>query len=179
MSAMPATHEGTLSTRPASIGTIAREGFLAGVVGYVSVVLAVSALDLLSGRPLFATAAELGNWLFHPVEDALGSPSGPSALAYNGLHLVLSIGVGVVAAAAVSLSERMTGFWFAGLVLLSAGGAWVMGVLGALAVEFRGVSDWPTVVVGTAVWLLAISGALWFAHPRLVPRMRRDVRSEG
>ena len=51
MNAMPATHEGTLSTRPASIGTIAREGFLAGVVGYLSVVLAVSALDLLSGRP--------------------------------------------------------------------------------------------------------------------------------
>lgn len=45
--------------------------------------------------------------------------------------------------------------------------------------EFRGISDWPTVVVGTGVWLLAIGGTLWFAHPRMVSVMRRDVRSKG
>lgn len=166
-------------TGPSGTGPIIREGFFAGLAGYLAVVLAVSVLDLLSGRPAFATAAELGNWLFHPVEDALQAPSGPSALAYNGLHLVLSIGVGILAAAAVSLSERMTGFWFVGLILLAAGGVYAMGVLGALAVEFRGVSNWATVGVATTVWFLAISGALWLAHPRLLLRMRRDVRSEG
>jgi hypothetical protein len=109
------------------------------------------------------------------VEDALTGPGWPSAVAYNGLHLVISLAVGVVAATMVALSERMTGFWYVALMVLVAVAIYAVGALGAIAVEFKGITDWPTAVLGTAAWLAGISGYLRFAHPRLMGRMREGT----
>jgi hypothetical protein len=155
---------------------VVREGTLAGVCGYLTVVIAVVVVDLLAGRPVMHTASQLGAWLFHPAEDAITGPAWPSAVAYNGLHLLASLVVGIVAALAVSLSERFSGFWYVALMALVAVGIYTLGALGAVAVEFKGIADWPTVVVGTGAWLLGISAYLWYAHPRLLAETRRRAR---
>ena len=109
-----------------------------------------------------------------------GEPSGlPSALAYNGLHLDLSLVVGTVAATMVALSERLTGFWFFSFMVLVGVGVYAIGALGAVAVEFKGISDWPTVILGTAAWLLGMTVYLWAAHPRLASQIGMDTRARG
>ncbi len=173
------TRSSNITSEPSGLRVL-REGILAGVCGYAAVVLAVTAVDLLSGRAALHTAAQLGAWLFHPVEDALTDPGWPSTLAYNGLHLVLSLLVGIVAATMVSLSERITGFWYAGLTLLIAMGIYTVGALGAIAVEFKDITDWPTAVVGTASWLIGITFYLRIAHPRLAAQMKEaSIRGDG
>lgn len=158
---------------------VLREGMVAGVCGYIAVVLVVTIVDVLSGRAALHTAAHLGAWLFHPVEDALTGPGWPSAFAYNGLHLVVSLFVGIVAATMVALSERMTGFWYVALMVLIALAIYTIGVLGAIAVEFKGITDWPTAVLGTGAWLTGITVYLRFAHPRLMGQMKEESEGQG
>jgi hypothetical protein len=158
---------------------VLREGTMAGICGYFAVLVVVTALDLLSGRSAFHTAAQLGAWLFHPVEDALTGPGWPSALAYNGLHLILSLFVGTVAATMVALSERVMGFWYVALMLLIAAGIYTVGALGAIAVEFKGLTDWSTAILGTAAWVVGITVYLRFAHPRLVAQMKEESADRG
>jgi hypothetical protein len=163
---------------PSPVGLrVLREGTVAGVSGYAAVVLAVTAMDLLSGRAALHTAGQLGAWLFHPMEDALTGPSLPSALAYNGFHLVLSLVVGIVAATMVALSERIRGFWYVGLMFMIGCGIYAVGALGAIAVEFKEITDWPTTIVGTASWLIAITVYLRLAHPRLVVKLKEESRT--
>jgi len=177
------TAMGTAGTPPdspaGSPSQVLREGTFAGICGYAAVVLAVTVLDLLSGRAAFDTAAQLGAWLFHPMEDALTGPNWPSALAYNGVHLILSLLVGIVAATMVALSERMAGFWYVGLTVLIAFGIYTVGALGAIAVEFKEITDWPTALLGTGSWLIGISVYLRFAHPRLVAKMKEESSAPG
>ena len=170
---------GTAGRSAVSTSRILREGTMAGISGYASVVLAVTVLDLLSGRSAFHTAAQLGGWLFHPMADAISGPGWSSAMAYNGFHLVLSLGVGLVAATMVAVSERITGFWFVALTLLVIFGSYSVGVLGTMAVEFKAITDWPTAVLGTAAWLFGMTVYLRFAHPRLVHRIERASTERG
>jgi hypothetical protein len=158
---------------------VLREGVVAGVCGYIAVVLVVTIVDVLSGRAALHTASHLGAWLFHPVEDALTGPGWPSAIAYNGLHLVVSLFVGIVAATMVAFSERMTGFWYVALMVLIALAIYTVGVLGAIAVEFKAITDWPTAVLGTGAWLTGITVYLRFAHPRLMGQMREESAGQG
>lgn len=172
--------KGRSNTTPARSGPrVLREGMMAGVCGYVAVVLVVTVVDLLFGRAALHTAAHLGAWLFHPVEDALTGPGWPSAVAYNGLHLILSLIVGIVAATMVAVSERMTGSWYVALIVLIACAIYAVGGLGAIAVEFKGITDWPTAILGTAAWLAGMTLYLRFAHPRLLSQMKEESAEQG
>lgn len=171
--------EGPGAVSGGSLRRVVGEGIVAGLCGYATVVLAVTVLDLLSGRAAFHTAAQLGNWLFHPLEDALTGPGWPSALAYNGLHLVLSLLTGIAAAAMVALSERMSGFWYVSLMFLVAFGIYTVGALGAMAVEFKQLIDWATAILGTAAWLGGITVYLWSAHPRLLVQVDEQSVERG
>jgi hypothetical protein len=92
-------------------------------------------------------------------------------------HLLASLFVGVLGAFAVSESERRGSLWYVGFMVLIAVGIYTLGVLGVFAVELKGLTDWPTVIVGTASWLLAVTAYLLRAHRRLLSRLRRDIET--
>lgn len=166
-------------------GPVLQEGLLAGVLGYGAVVVVIGLLDLVTGRGLFHTPAAVGDLLFPMAAgggEAPGDPSGP-LLAFNGVHLVGSLAVGLVAAVMMLGAERLAGFWYPALMALVATGTFAVALFtGAVGEGGRvagggPVVDWPTIVVGTAAWLGAISAYLWWRHPALVGRMRAETEA--
>jgi hypothetical protein len=175
---MNETRRAAGSAGPFAWGRALREGTIAGLVGYAAVVVVVALLDVIAGRPPLHTAAALGAWLFHPDPGPEAS-LWPAAVAYNGLHLVGSIVVGIVGSLAVFLTERHASVWYLALMALIVVAMYAMGAMGAAAVEIGGVSDWPTITLGTGAWLLAMTAYLWWAHRRFVRALGRGVEMSG
>ena len=94
-------------------------GLMAGLIGYVTVAVAVSLGDLLMGRSLFYTVSLLGEWLFYDLRDPASLRVWPGAVfAYNGLHLLVFLAFGLTASWLTTLSERGPLYWYAALTLL-------------------------------------------------------------
>lgn len=83
-------------------------GIVAGVVGYATVALLFGIFNLFAGRSFFFTAALLGQMVLGPVvpPDELVVSALP-VLIYNALHFVAFVVIGTVAAALLTLAERM------------------------------------------------------------------------
>ena len=99
-------------------GRVLRQGAVAGLLGYLTVVLVLAALNLVAGRSPFHTAALLGGALVSGLRDpgAVVVAPGP-ILAYNALHLLVFLAIGLLAAWLVHWAERGPAFWYLGLVL--------------------------------------------------------------
>ena len=148
-----------------------RDGLIAGCIGYAVVVLFVSAIDAFRGRPPFHTAAALGSALFYGLEDPaqLVMQPGP-VLAYNGLHLVVFLVLGLIMAWLARLAERGPQFWFIAaalfmVVLPHAFGfpIWFSGVVSEV------ISFWLVVIAASAA-ALAMGAWFWFTHPLIRAR---------
>jgi hypothetical protein len=151
-------------------------GMVAGLVGYVAVVATVSMLDLTRGRTVLHTAERIGTTLFFRG----GPPGDPLApvLAWNGVHLVVSLAAGLLGALMVMGARRFVGFWWAGLMMLLAVGVYATVAVGALGVQLSDLLDWPTVLTGTAVWLGCMTAYLGWTHRRLRGRLESEMASD-
>jgi hypothetical protein len=91
---------------------------VAGLIGYLAVVIVFAAVNALAGRSPLYTAALLGGALVSGLRDpaAVVIAAGP-ILAYNALHLLVFLGVGLLAAWLAYWGERGPAFWYLGLVL--------------------------------------------------------------
>lgn len=152
---------------------VLRQGVAAGLLGYLAVVVIFAVLDLGQGLGLFHTPRALGTALLGRSLD----PVEPLAaiLAYNGLHLVVSLVMGLAAA---YLAERAEsdhalgmGFVFAVLAL----GGWVPLVFGAVTVEVLGALSWIEVLLGTGAGALALLGTLAWLHRELMAELFRET----
>ncbi len=133
-------------------------GLASGLIGYAAVVVLVGALNLVMGRSPFYTAALFGSAMFYGLEDpaALQIEAGP-ILAYNMVHVLTFLVLGLLASWLVSLAERFPAAQyfilvvlifvafhvFAGLLLfagpLLGGGAWlIIGASGVVAAALMG-----------------------------------------
>lgn len=70
------------------------DGLFTGVLGYVAVVILISLVDLALGRSLFYTPAQFGSGLISTDPERFVSAA--PVLAYNGLHLLAFLAVGVI-----------------------------------------------------------------------------------
>lgn len=89
----------------------AREGFIAGLIGYAIIVLFFTVLDLVEGRSPFHTAAVLGTAFSGAPVDAFRVEPGV-VLAYNGLHLLAFLALGFVSARVAAGVERFPRAFF-------------------------------------------------------------------
>lgn len=155
------------------------EGLVAGLIAYASVVVVVGTANLLLDRSFVHSAAVMGALILEaaPLDAGVMGTTAPAVLAYNGVHLVGSIVVGVVGALMVRESERHAGFWYFALTVLVAAGVYAIVFLGALGAEVSGGVEWWLVVVGTGVWLLAMSVYFGWRHRGLLRELRE--RSEA
>lgn len=150
-----------------------REGLIGGLVGYLAVVIGLSLLNLVAGRPLFHTAEGMGSLLMGASDT--GTAAAAPILVYNGVHLVGNLLVGVLAAAMMSVTERHLAFWYAALTVLIAAVVYAITVVGMFGVEIGGVTDWTTVVAGTGIWIAAMTVYFWRVHRGLVNRIQRNL----
>ncbi len=141
------------------------EGLVAGLLAYLAVALVFAGADLLLGRAPFATPAAIGGILFYGGAPALVS-AGPVAAA-NGVHILLSIALGLVAALVVEETERHPQFFYVTFLLvvffLIASTAVLLGIPSAIT----RAAPWAVILVANLVGLAVAGIYLWRAHPVL------------
>ena len=161
---------------PASRTT--REGMVVGLIAYASVAVFYSAFDLLAARGTLYTVDLLGKAVFRGLRDPgiLQYPIQPDLTAifwYNGLHLLISLAIGLIVTRLIEQAERHPAQ--AHLVLFTIVAGFVLTILGVglLTSPMRPVLPWWSIVVANGLatllaglYLLQKRPGLW---GRLVP----------
>jgi len=152
-----------------------------GLIAYVSVAVFYSAFDLLAARGTFYTVDLLGKAVFRGLRDPgiLQYPIRPDLTAifwYNGLHLLISLAIGLIVIRLIEQAERQPAQ--AHLVLLTIVAGFVLTILGVglLTSTMRPVLPWWSIVVANGLatllaglYLLQKRPGLW---GRLIPFAR-------
>ena len=145
------------------------EGLCVGLIGYAIVVLVVAALDLGLGRPLFYTPNSFGRVLV-PDPGPPGTIGAASVLAYNGVHLLvfLIIGIGVVQLA--HLVELHPIAWYLAFFTCVLG--FFVAELTFTVIDPAGQAlAWWAVLGATAAAAFGMGAFINYRHPRLWQRV--------
>ncbi len=144
------------------------EGVIAGLLGYLTVAVVIALADLALGRALFATPAAIGGALFYGARDLTGvvvSP-GPVAAA-NGLHVLISLALGMLAALLVAEGEAHPQLLYLGFALVVMFVFATSTVLLAVPTVITRATPPAVAVVAGALGGLAAAAYLGRVHPRL------------
>lgn len=154
-----------------STSRVLTEGLFAGLIGYGAVVLTLGLIDLVAGRGFFFTAAHLGRTLAAGGPEA-GVAAGP-VLAYNGVHLLVFLVLGTLAAWLVFEVELHPVFWYVAFFVVL--GLFFMGfvLVTVLGDPRTGALPWTSILAGNLVAALGMGVYLHRAHPRLWAEVRR------
>lgn len=154
--------------RPETAGEVAAHGLVAGLIGYATIALLIGVVDLTLGRSFFFTAAMLGQMLFHGLANPADVVVEPGVvLAYNGLHLLTFLVIGMSAAWLAHLAEKGAQLWFPALVLFLFVVAHAYGAVLLMTEELRAAMPAWLVGIPTLVALLAMAAYLLATHPAL------------
>lgn len=144
-----------------------RQGLVAGLLGYAAVVLFFALVNALSGRPVFHTAGVLGSALFYGAKalSEVGTTAGP-VLAFNGLHLVVCVAFGILAAWLTRFAELGEPFLYGAALVLVTFAFHMFGLLLWVTESLRAsIPAWSVIVSGVvcsaviALYLLRIHPA--------------------
>jgi len=146
-----------------------RDGLIVGLIGYFSVAALYAAFDLLAARgPLF-TVDVLGKAVFRGLRDpgVLGLPmerDGTAIFWYNGLHLLISLAIGMIVSGLVTLAEQNSR---PRLVLLTIIAGFVVTILfvGTLTIPIRPLLPWWSVVLSNSLAVVLAGAYLLRRHP--------------
>jgi hypothetical protein len=145
------------------------EGMVTGLIGYVTVVVLLALVNLLGGEGLFHTPALLGSALFFGQRDPAAPLPGPApVIAYNGVHILVSLVIGLGASWLVFQTERNRPLWFLVFFVFLAGFIYSVVVMGVFAAEMAQVLSWPLILLANLGAGLTAGGYLWRRHSALV-----------
>jgi hypothetical protein len=158
------------------VGRMVREGVYVGLIGYAAVAVFYAFFDLLAGRGAVFTLNLLGKFFFRGVRDpaVLTLPIAPDVgamVAYNFVHLVAALGVGLFVAWLVSRVEERPSAGVPVLLVMAVGYVLTVLTVDRLSHTVGALLPlWSIVVVNT---LAALGGGvfLWRAHPGLWGRV--------
>jgi hypothetical protein len=160
---------GAVVMRPEQAAALT-QGLVAGLIGYSVFVIYFAGANTLAGDSPFHTASVLGAALFSL--DGGGSVAA-SVIAYNGLHLIASLAMGLIASFLVLEVDLHPNLWYVVMFLFIAGLLYAVGLGGIVANEIAGAVTWLQVVVVNVVAAVLSGWYLWRSHPRLKDRVRR------
>jgi len=135
-----------------------REGLYAGMIGYVTVALITGLVDLARGYSFFHTAAVLGSALFGSGAGVAVTPE--VVFPYNGVHLLVFLALGFLAAFLVDEIELHAAIWYfvffalLGLFFVSLFIVVALGEAGGPGVSWAVVLGANTVAALTMGWYL-------------------------
>lgn len=156
-------------------GTWITEGLVAGLIGYVTVVALFGVINLAGGEALFQTARLLGSALFFGVRDAAAAVAGPApVIAYNGVHILASLFIGVVAAWLIFQTEKNHPLWFIVFFVFLAGFIFSVVVMGVLAAEMVHLLSWPVILSANLAAGVTAGVYLWWRHSKLLVELARE-----
>lgn len=136
-----------------------REGLVMGIIGYASVAALYAAFDLFAARGVLYTVDLLGKSVFRGLRDpsVLGLPIQLDMTAifwYNGLHLLISLAIGLIVTGLVELAERRPPQARLVLFTIVAGFVVTIAAVGLLTSPIRPLLPWWSVVVANALAVL-------------------------
>ncbi len=153
-------------------GRIAREGFIAGVIGAASVAIWFLIVDTIAGKPFF-TPAMLGSAVFwgesDPAEVVIAFPR---IVGYTMFHVIAFLVVGMLAALLTYEIELFPTTLFLGVVAFAVFEVGFYVVVAVLAAPLLGALAWYNVAVGNAIAAGGMGYYLWRAHPKLREELR-------
>jgi hypothetical protein len=156
-------------------GTWVVEGLVTGLIGYVTVVGLFALLNLISGEGAFYTPALLGSALFFGGGGAGDVVAGPAPIiAYNGVHILVSLAIGLGAAWLVFQAERNRPLWYAVFFVFLAGFIYSVAVMGVFAAEVFRLLSWQRILLANLLAGLTAGGYLWWRHAQLLVELRRE-----
>lgn len=147
------------------------DGLIAGAIGYAVAVIFFVVLDLITGRSWLFTATLLGEGLFYGLEDPVQLvPAYGPAIAFNGVHLIGYLAMGVIAAWLAARAEQGAQFWYVATVLFVFGLFHVIAAMVWLTEPLRAALSVWKVIAATFLAVTAMVAYLVHAHPRLRER---------
>jgi hypothetical protein len=148
-------------------------GVATGAIGFATVAAFFLLADPIAGRPVFYTAALLGDALFFGVSDPAAVTVSPApVIAYNAAHLLVFLAIGALAAGLASAASRHPHLWFLAIHLLLLVTAHAAGVVLALSGSLgEAISVW-TVIGATAAAVVTMTAYLLWVNPPLRHEMR-------
>jgi hypothetical protein len=151
------------------------EGLVTGLIGYGTVVVLFALVNLVGGEGLFHTAALLGSALFFHAEDTALPVLGPAPIiAYNGVHMLASLVIGLGAAWLIFETEKYRPLWYVVFFIFLAGFIYSIVVMGVLAAELAGILPWPLIVASNLAAGVTAGGYLWWRHARLFRELKGE-----
>jgi len=151
------------------------EGLVTGLIGYLTVVAVFAILNLVSGDGLFHTAALLGSALFYGAREAGDLVTGPGpVIAYNGVHILISLLIGLGAAWLVFQAEKNRPLWYVVFFIFLAGFICSVAVMGIFAAEVSDLLSWPLILGANLAAGVTAGGYLWWRHVQLLVELARE-----
>jgi len=150
-----------------------RDGIAVGLIGYAAVALFYSAFDLLAARGAWYTVNVLGQAVFRGLRDPAilqfpVSLDTRAIFAYNTLHLILALVIGLIVAALVAVAERVPRERQLIRSIIVAGFVVTVIVVGRLTNSVRPVLPWWSIVIANALaailagaYLIRLHRGLW------------------
>jgi len=154
---------------------ILAEGLITGLIGGLVVILFYGFLNLVTDRSFFATAALLGAGL---VSTARAGGAVGAVLAFNGVHVIAFLVIGVAAAWLVLYTERHPTFVVLALFAGVAGLFVVMAAFLSFAADSGVQIPIGSVFAANLLAGAAMGAYLLRAHPRLWAEIRDHLDSE-
>ena len=158
-----------------------RTGLIVGLIAYAAVALFYSAFDLLAARGSLYTVDLLGKAVFRGLRDpaVLQFPIArdPQAIfLYNGLHLVLSLIIGLIVARMIVHAERAPS---QGLIvlLMMFNSTDLKNTVGSLTEPMRALLPWWSIVIANVLAALLAGAYLLYTRPGLWGRLTGAVPS--
>jgi hypothetical protein len=147
-----------------------------GIIGYASVAALYAAFDFLAGRGALYTVNLLGKSVFQGLRDPaiLGLPIelDMTAIAlYNGLHLLVSLIIGLIVVGFVEQSERQPSHARLVLFTIVAGFVVTIVAVGLMTQPIRPLLPWWSIVVSNALAVLMAGGYLRRQRPGIWGRL--------
>ena len=151
------------------------EGLVAGLVGYGTVVAIFGVVNLAAGEAFSHTAALLGSALFFGARGASEVVGGPApVIAYNGVHILVSLAIGLGAAWLIFQTERNRPLWFVVFFVFLAGFVYSVAVMGVFAAEIVPLLSWPLILLANIGAGVTVGGYLWWRHSRLLVELSEE-----
>lgn len=161
---------------PVNRATLISQGVLAGCIGYATLAVIVSIVDVSNGRSAFQSAAVLGASIFYGATDASQVQVIPEyVIAYNGAHLLVFLLLGIIGSVLAAVADRGRQLWYVGSFFFIFVGFHAIGALQAMAEGVRAS------ISARMIWVAGVAAAIAMGAYllRVHPAMRRPQRWDG
>ncbi len=171
------TISGDRSAWEFSLPAVAREGVIGGIVGAITLAIWFLVTDAMAGRPLL-TPALLGARVFQgasaTADAVFPQPAALLIVGYTVVHGLAFVGAGLMIAQAMAIFERtppllIPGFFFLVVFFEFVYYAFVL----AVVEPALGILNWPTLLFGNVIAVLAMASYFWRRHSDLIRRLVR------